>query len=209
MSHPAERLRRPSQEVQTLILDAARDLFQAKGFGGTTTKEIALRAGVSEPLLFSNFGSKAGLFEKAIAGPFDEFTESYVRSWQEMAADSTDQERIEGFVRGLMELTERNRGLLADAISPASEAGDGVRKAVLHGISQAFQRIHAISYGPHPWSFDPAAMLGAATGMVMSTVLLDEILFPLDGPRPDREILIAEVTRLMLYGLYNQPPASP
>jgi|SRR5581483_10978671 len=201
MPEPAERLRRPSQEVQALILSAARDLFQAKGFGGTTTKEIALRAGVSEPLLFSNFGSKAKLFEKAVSGPFDEFTESYVRSWQQPDLDSSPGARIEGFVRGLMELTERNRGLLVDAIAPASEAGAGARAGLVRAISAAFQRIHAIAYGPHPWTFDPAAMLAATTGMVMSTVLLDDILFPPDAPRPDREVLIAEITRLLLHGL--------
>ncbi len=204
-SQPAERLRRPSDEVQGLILSAARESFQLKGYGGTTTKEIAVRAGVAEALLFTNFGSKARLFEQAVAEPFDEFVADYIRSWREMAGGSTDTERIEGFIRGLLDLTERHRGLLADAIAPSSGAGsdraDGARNAVVRAVSRAIQRVHTLDHGPHPWTFEPDTILAATTGMVMSTVLLDPLLFSADRPRPDRDVLVRELTRFMLYGL--------
>lgn len=202
---PGERLRRPSEEVQALILAAARELFQLKGYGATTTKEIAGRAGVAEALLFTNFGSKARLFEAAITGPFDEFVDDYIRGWQQTPGDATELERLEGFIRGLLGLTERNRGLLVDAISPgptvSGNGHDSARAAVISGVSRAFQRVHVIADGPHPWKFEPAAILAATHGMVMSTVLLDQFLFPAHGPVPDREALIGELARFMLYGL--------
>ena len=202
---PVERLRRPSGEVQALILVAARQLFQSKGYGATTTKEIAARAGVAEALLFTNFGSKAQLFEAAITGPFDEFVEDYIQGWQQTAGDATELERLEGFIRGLLDLTERNRGLLVDAISPRSNASpngpDSARAAVISGVSRAFQRVHVIADGPHPWKFEPSVILAATHGMVMSTVLLDQLLFPAQGPVPDRDALIDELARFMLYGL--------
>jgi len=43
------------------ILDAAEELFAAHGFGGTTTRGLAQRAGVNEVTLFRRFGSKAGV----------------------------------------------------------------------------------------------------------------------------------------------------
>ena len=202
---PAERPRRPSEEVQALILVAARELFQVKGYGVTTTKEIAARAGVAEALLFTNFGSKAQLFERAVTGPFDNFVDDYIRGWQQTPGDATELERLEGFVRGLMDLTERNRGLLVDAISPRSDAAssgpDNARAAVISGVSRAFQRVHVLDEGPHPWKFEPAVILAATTGMVMSTVLLDQLLFPAEGPVPDRDDLVGELARFMLYGL--------
>ncbi len=45
------------------ILDAAEDLFASHGFGGTTTRSLAQRAGVNEVTLFRRFGSKAGVLQ--------------------------------------------------------------------------------------------------------------------------------------------------
>lgn len=210
-TQPAERLRRPSEEVQGLILESARELFQVKGYSATTTKEIAGKAGVAEALLFTNFGNKSQLFERAIAGPFDEFVDGYIRGWQEMPGDASESERLEGFIRGLLDLTERNRGLLADAITPpggvtpsgaaSRGAAADAREMVIRAVSRAIQRVHALDHGPHPWTFEPSTILAATTGMVMSTVLLDRFLFTEDGPPPEREVLIRELTRFMLHGL--------
>ncbi|MEZ4712107.1 MAG: TetR/AcrR family transcriptional regulator [Caldilineaceae bacterium] len=52
---------------ETKIYAAAIHIFMSLGYDGATTKEIADIAGVNEVTLFRKFGSKAGLFEKAIA----------------------------------------------------------------------------------------------------------------------------------------------
>src|SRR5580692_164033 len=44
------------------LLDAALELFSRKGFGGTTTKEIAAAAGVTEAIIFRHFPSKQALY---------------------------------------------------------------------------------------------------------------------------------------------------
>ncbi len=49
------------------ILDAALELFGAKGFAGTTTKEIAVKAGVNEVTVFRTFGTKQGLYAAMFA----------------------------------------------------------------------------------------------------------------------------------------------
>ncbi len=43
------------------ILAAAREIFEVHGTRGTTTREVAIRAGVNEATLFRHFGSKAAL----------------------------------------------------------------------------------------------------------------------------------------------------
>ena len=45
------------------ILAAARELFERNGTRGTTTREVAERAGVNEATLFRHFGSKAALLD--------------------------------------------------------------------------------------------------------------------------------------------------
>jgi AcrR family transcriptional regulator len=51
---------------ETKIFSAAINILMSLGYDGATTKEIADIAGVNEVTLFRKYGSKAGLFEKAI-----------------------------------------------------------------------------------------------------------------------------------------------
>ena len=51
---------------ETKLLRAAIDVLMSLGYDGATTKEIADIAGVNEVTLFRKYGSKAGLFVKAI-----------------------------------------------------------------------------------------------------------------------------------------------
>ncbi|HEX8264075.1 MAG TPA: helix-turn-helix domain-containing protein [Pyrinomonadaceae bacterium] len=45
------------------ILQVAMELFSQRGFGGTTTREIALAAGVSEAIIFRHFTTKQELYK--------------------------------------------------------------------------------------------------------------------------------------------------
>ena len=49
------------EETRARILAAAREVFERNGTRGTTTREVAERAGVNEATLFRHFGSKAAL----------------------------------------------------------------------------------------------------------------------------------------------------
>src|SRR5207249_2537150 len=55
------------QERQASIIAAAASLFAQKGFNGTTTREIARTAGISEALLFRYFPTKRALYAAIIA----------------------------------------------------------------------------------------------------------------------------------------------
>lgn len=50
-------------DARSAILDAALALFADKGFHGTTMREIAVKAGISQGLLHHHFGSKEGLWK--------------------------------------------------------------------------------------------------------------------------------------------------
>src|SRR5437867_11834161 len=55
-----------SMPLRDKILRAATELYAETGFRGTTTRQIAQRAGVNEVTLFRQFGSKTALFSEAI-----------------------------------------------------------------------------------------------------------------------------------------------
>jgi TetR/AcrR family transcriptional regulator, transcriptional repressor of aconitase len=61
---PAIRL--DSDERRRAIVEAAVPLFARKGFAGTTTRELAAAAGVSEALLFKHFPSKQSLYREIL-----------------------------------------------------------------------------------------------------------------------------------------------
>lgn len=52
----------PGDKRREQILQTAFDLFSHKGFSGTTTKDIARAAGVSEAMVFKHFSSKDELY---------------------------------------------------------------------------------------------------------------------------------------------------
>jgi AcrR family transcriptional regulator len=55
-----------SDERRKAIVAAAVPLFARKGFAGTTTKELAEVAGISEALLFRHFPSKKHLYDEIL-----------------------------------------------------------------------------------------------------------------------------------------------
>lgn len=49
--------------VKQTILEAALDLFSAKGYEGVAVSELTTAAGITKPTLYYYFGSKEGLFD--------------------------------------------------------------------------------------------------------------------------------------------------
>src|SRR5579864_5433749 len=79
----AARATRPSADAtRERIVAAALDLFSEQSFDGATTRDIAARAGVTQPLLNYHFSSKEELWRVAVDGLFEEL-ESALRSRSE------------------------------------------------------------------------------------------------------------------------------
>jgi TetR/AcrR family transcriptional regulator len=88
----AVRTTRPSADsTRERILDAALDVFAERAFDGASTREIALRSGVTQPLLNYHFSTKVELWRAAVDRLFALLT-------------STLSTRIEG-LRGVDEVT--------------------------------------------------------------------------------------------------------
>lgn len=60
------------QERRAAIIKAVQRVFVEKGFHGTTTRELAEAAGVSEALLFKHFPSKEALYAAIQVSCFEE-----------------------------------------------------------------------------------------------------------------------------------------
>jgi AcrR family transcriptional regulator len=72
VSTASRRGRRPgSPDTRAAILAAARELFAANGYGGTSIRAVAAAAGVDGALVHHYFGAKDDLFVAALELPID------------------------------------------------------------------------------------------------------------------------------------------
>ena len=73
---PVRRTRLTAQERRESILNAAVEVFTTAGYRAGKVSDVAARVGVSEPVIFQNFGSKAALFaavlDRVVAGVRDD-----------------------------------------------------------------------------------------------------------------------------------------
>jgi AcrR family transcriptional regulator len=58
----SQRVRLPAAERRETILRAAAEVFAQAGYRAGKVSDVAARVGVTEPVIFQNFGSKAALF---------------------------------------------------------------------------------------------------------------------------------------------------
>src|SRR5881396_1135387 len=94
---PSRLLRSAGQERQASIIAAAAALFAAKGFNGTTTREIAQTAGISEALLFKHFPTKRALYAAILA---EKAEISQLMDSVEAAAEKRDDEQVFRLIAG-------------------------------------------------------------------------------------------------------------
>lgn len=77
------------------ILNAAIPVFASAGYEQTRMSDIAARVGVTEPVIFQNFGSKADLFAAAL----DRVADQAIAHLHELLESH---QRIDDFVRALL-----------------------------------------------------------------------------------------------------------
>jgi AcrR family transcriptional regulator len=94
--------RQTADERRDSILDAALVEFAAKGLHGTSTEDVARRAGISQPYVFRLFGTKKALFAEACRRCMREVREAM----EAAAAGLSGDEALDAMGRAYIELLE-------------------------------------------------------------------------------------------------------
>ena len=185
--------RRSTTEIRELILSAARDQFVANGFMATRTRDVADQAGVQERLLFTNFGSKLGLFNAALVEPLKGVVADFlaVKHSEELSVEA----RLGVLIGGLYDIAREHRSALRSVLGAGGGAeADGLRAELFGEIASALQQtVEKVSSYPHVDS--RAAMIDLA-GMVFGVALLDDMLIEPRSRRPSRARLLNEMTKM-------------
>lgn len=102
MSASAERLPRKTQQrsirTRQKLLDAALQAFSENGFKGTSTRDIAARAGVHHPLITYHFSNKDRLWRSAVKYVFTDFVDALQKA-QEQSAGECPKARFAAMIR--------------------------------------------------------------------------------------------------------------
>jgi AcrR family transcriptional regulator len=99
--------RHTAAERRESILDAALIEFAERGLEGTSTEDIAKRAGISQPYLFRLFGTKKELFKASVARCFRETLETFQRAAEGKRGEEALKAMGDAYVQNL--LSDRTR----------------------------------------------------------------------------------------------------
>src|SRR4051794_29861602 len=82
--------RMSAEDRRQQIVAIAGELFSQKGFRGTTTKEVAERAGVSEAIIFRHFATKDELYTAILTSKIQQAAERMKAQLSEAASRKDD-----------------------------------------------------------------------------------------------------------------------
>lgn len=106
----SRRQQQRSIVTQQKLLDAAIQAFSENGFKGTSTRDIADRAGVHHPLITYHFKNKERLWQAAADRIFREFNVSLVKAMAEIP-EVDPKARAEAFIRTYVRYAHRQPAL--------------------------------------------------------------------------------------------------
>ena len=86
-AHPMTRRALAKQRTRRQLLDAAKRLFNERGYEAATVREIAAAAGLSTGAVFASFADKADLFGEVIQHGLGQLHEPSTISPEELKVD--------------------------------------------------------------------------------------------------------------------------
>lgn len=108
--YDSSRRREQAEVTRGRILDAAAELFVANGYGPTTIKEIAERAGVAADTVYATFGAKVRVLTAIVdarLAPGGERNVTQTADAQRVARMTDQREQIRAFARDIAAISTR------------------------------------------------------------------------------------------------------
>ncbi len=162
------------------VLDAALVEFADRGFEGTSTDDIAKRAGISQPYLFRLFGTKKELYIASVTRCYRDTLELFQRAAEGLRGE----EALHAIGAAYMEQLETNRVWLRAQMQGYAASEDAEIRAVVRagfGDLVAYARRVSGAEWPEIWHF-------FATGMLLNVLSSMQVN---DDPEPWMTELLA------------------
>ena len=154
--------RKTKEERRDEILDAALAVFAEQGLHGSSTEEVARRAGISQPYVFRLFGTKKELFKAVIARCFRQTLERF----QQAAEGKRGEEALHAIGEAYGELLAADPAYLRSQMQAYAACDDAdICETVRAGYGDLVTYVERIS------GADPATVAAFfAKGMLMNVL---------------------------------------
>lgn len=197
--------RMSSEDRRRQIVRVAMQLFSENGFDGTTTKEISVRVGVSEAVIFRHFAGKHDLYAAILDEKCRETDEvAFLERIERLMAERDDRGLFETLARRMLENHRRDdtflRLMLFSALEnhELSEMFYETRVQEIFGLLAGYIR-RRMSDGDFRET-DPLMAARSFIGMVNFQVLTEQLLEK-KSPKRDIDELCRTFTDIFLAGM--------
>lgn len=155
---------RDSEATQEKILDAAEELFIAKGFSATALRQVAERASVPKSLIFHHFQNKAALWDEVKSRRLREFANRQRALFDQQSMSLS---RMTDSIRDYFRLLRDDRGLVQLLARAGLEEDLNCCRFDLELVEQFIQRLRqARDNGLMRQDIQPAYVLAVIVGAI-------------------------------------------
>jgi TetR/AcrR family transcriptional regulator len=202
---PQPRPRMSGSDRRNQLLEAALEIFSRKGFEGTTTKEVAAVAGVTEAIIFRHFPTKQALYTAVL----DHHVQSSelqerlaeIKRWMEQDNDEEVLRSIARSILGAYRADARYERVLLFAALEGHEQGLAHNRQLVAPIYELLrdyfarrQREGAIG------DLHPGSIIGAIAGMAKNHAMVTQLFgYTIEGTT-DEEV-IENFVRITMNGI--------
>jgi TetR/AcrR family transcriptional regulator len=202
--------RLPASDRRRQLIETALDFFSRKGFEGTTTREIAAAAGVTEAIIFRHFPNKQALYSAVLdfhheAGEFEE----WMAEWKALMDRKDDEGLLHSIIQRIIESYRKDARVQRVLLFAALE---GHQTGLEHNRQRSFPIFELLcQYVARRQSegalrdCNASAIIAAAAGMATHYGMMTEMF----GfcPSADDQQVAATFTRIVMDGIRKSPNA--
>src|SRR5690349_16160098 len=197
--------RMAAEDRRQQIIAIAGELFSQKGFRGTTTKEIAERAGVSEAIIFRHFATKDDLYAAILTSKIEQAGEHLDTQLTEAANRKDDKAFFGMLAFAVLEFHCKDESFIRLLLYSALEGHD-LSTFVFHSAARDFKRrIHRyiqqrIADGAFR-QINPAVAARAFVGMAMHQAEMCTIFKATDDLKISNKQIAERFVEIFLNGI--------
>lgn len=197
-------MRVPAKTRRQQIITAATDLFSRNGFDGTTTRQIAVSAGVNEAIIFRHFTSKEELYWEVVSEQIARRKYSG-RVQHHSRSSQITTERLSEIAQRLLELSKEDATLTRLLLFSALRDGELSEKLLRNYLRGPLNLLSGyIRQGvERGWlrKIDPVVGARAFLGMVAAQNLIQELFSSSGHQKHDSRHLGQQLADMWLNGI--------
>ena len=177
------RIRRTQEErsatTRARLLDATIDCLFERGWSGTTTTEVAERAGVSRGAQLHHFPTRAELVATAVERLFErrveEFREAFARLPQGADPRAAAIDLLWGMISGPTFYAWLELVVAARTDPDLRETVAGISRRFQQQVDRTFRDLFPAPEGPNPFfETAPAFVFGLLEGLALARIVADD-----------------------------------